>query len=76
MGKKEFLEKYSAKRQKCEVWSRVMGYYRNVNNFNTGKQSEFNVREFFHVSSCPCGKLYYKNNADSNKNLHYFFIRM
>lgn len=56
MGKREFLEKYAGQRQKCEVWSRVMGYYRNVNNFNTGKQSEFNEREFFHVSSCPCNK--------------------
>lgn len=25
MGKKEFLEKYAGQRQKCEVWSRVMG---------------------------------------------------
>ena len=25
MGKKEFLEKYVGQRQKCEVWSRVMG---------------------------------------------------
>ena len=39
MGKKEFLNKYEGERQKCEVWSRVMGYMRNVNSFNVGKNS-------------------------------------
>ncbi|MBF0407084.1 MAG: ribonucleoside triphosphate reductase [Candidatus Riflebacteria bacterium] len=31
-------------RQKCEVWSRVMGYYRPVSQFNVGKKSEFKER--------------------------------
>ncbi len=31
----------------CEVWTRVMGYYRPVSQFNRGKQSEFNERRFF-----------------------------
>ncbi len=28
-------------RQACEVWSRVMGYYRPVSQFNAGKKSEY-----------------------------------
>ena len=47
MGRKEFLEKYSSQRQECEIWTRVMGYMRNVSNFNAGKQSEFRERTFF-----------------------------
>ena len=34
-------------RQRCEVWTRVMGYYRPVSQFNRGKQSEFKERLFF-----------------------------
>lgn len=33
--------------QPCEIWTRVMGYYRPVSQFNTGKQSEFGERLFF-----------------------------
>ena len=29
-------------RQPCEVWTRVMGYFRPVNHFNNGKKSEYN----------------------------------
>ncbi|MFZ2959984.1 MAG: ribonucleoside triphosphate reductase [Candidatus Ozemobacteraceae bacterium] len=31
-------------RQACEVWSRVMGYYRPVSQFNAGKKSEYRER--------------------------------
>lgn len=31
--------------QKCEVWTRVMGYYRPVENFNLGKKSEYKKRK-------------------------------
>ncbi len=34
-------------RQACEIWTRVMGYYRPVSQFNKGKQSEFTERTFF-----------------------------
>lgn len=34
-------------RQRCEVWTRVMGYHRPVSSFNTGKQGEFHERRFF-----------------------------
>lgn len=30
----------------CEVYSRVVGYYRPVQNFNAGKQLEFHERKF------------------------------
>jgi len=34
-------------RQTCEVWTRVMGYYRPVSEFNIGKKSEYADRTFF-----------------------------
>ena len=42
-----------AQRQRCEVWTRVMGYHRPVSAFNVGKKSEFAERKFF---AEPCGK--------------------
>lgn len=34
-------------RQRCEVWTRVMGYHRPVSSFNIGKQGEFHERIYF-----------------------------
>lgn len=34
-------------RQKCEVYSRVVGYIRPVSQWNVGKQAEFNDRKLF-----------------------------
>lgn len=34
-------------RQPCEVWTRVMGYFRPVEAFNIGKKSEFAERVCF-----------------------------
>jgi len=34
-------------RQRCEVWTRVMGYHRPVASFNIGKQGEFQERRHF-----------------------------
>ena len=34
-------------RQECEIWTRVMGYYRPVSEFNIGKKSEHRERVFF-----------------------------
>lgn len=34
-------------RQECEIWTRVMGYYRPVSEFNIGKKSEHAERNFF-----------------------------
>lgn len=40
-------------RQRCEVWTRVMGYHRPVSEFNPGKQSEHNERRHF---TEPCAQ--------------------
>jgi anaerobic ribonucleoside-triphosphate reductase len=34
-------------RQRCEVWTRVMGYHRPVASFNIGKKGEHRERQFF-----------------------------
>lgn len=34
-------------RQKCETFSRSMGYIRPINNFNIGKRAEFEERNTF-----------------------------
>ncbi len=36
-----------SERQRCEVWTRVMGYHRPVASFNIGKQGEYHERLFF-----------------------------
>ena len=33
-----------SERQKCEVWTRVMGYHRPVDSFNKGKKAEYYER--------------------------------
>jgi len=45
--KKEDIKLEDQERQRCEVWTRVMGYHRPVSQFNAGKQSEFKERKFF-----------------------------
>lgn len=35
------------KRTPCEVWTRVMGYHRPVQNWNEGKRAEFKERKCF-----------------------------
>ena len=47
-------------RTKCEIYTRVMGYYRPVSQFNNGKKSEFYTRTYFdentsHSSACLKG---------------------
>ena len=34
-------------RQRCEVWTRVMGYFRPVKSFNIGKKGEYHERITF-----------------------------
>jgi len=36
-----------SERQPCEVWTRVMGYFRPVSSFNRGKQGEYHERKCF-----------------------------
>lgn len=37
-------------RQKCEIWTRVMGYMRPISFFNHGKKSEHKERKHFSES--------------------------
>ncbi len=37
--------------QPCEVWTRVMGYFRPVQSFNIGKKGEYHEREMFSESA-------------------------
>ena len=40
-----------SERQECEVWTRVMGYYRPVSHFNIGKKGEYHERVVFEEPS-------------------------
>lgn len=44
-----------AERQRCEVWTRVMGYHRPVASFNIGKKGEFHERRFFEEQAARLG---------------------
>ena len=46
VGKHSIILK-DEERQECEIWTRVMGYYRPVSEFNIGKKSEHSERQFF-----------------------------
>lgn len=41
------VELKNEERQKCEIWTRVMGYHRPVENFNIGKKGEYEERVHF-----------------------------
>lgn len=51
MSKEALLEKLRAKRTKCIVYTRVMGYHRPVESFNVGKTGEHKERVQF-VENC------------------------
>jgi len=34
-------------RTRCEIWTRVMGYFRPVSQFNTGKKQEYADRKVY-----------------------------
>ena len=40
----------NSERQPCEIWTRVMGYFRPKSDFNSGKKSEFEERKYFSES--------------------------
>ncbi|MBI2095986.1 MAG: hypothetical protein HYT89_07455 [Candidatus Omnitrophica bacterium] len=42
-------------RQRCEVWTRVMGYHRPVSEFNPGKRSEHEGRLHFREERAHLG---------------------
>lgn len=43
----EFKPEFEAKRTKCSVYTRVMGYLRPTDSFNTGKKGEHKERQYF-----------------------------
>lgn len=45
------IELREEERQRCEIWTRVMGYHRPVTSFNPGKQREHADRK--HFIECP-----------------------
>jgi Oxygen-sensitive ribonucleoside-triphosphate reductase len=45
--KQQTIKLEDSERQRCEVWTRVMGYHRPVSSFNPGKQSEHAERVAF-----------------------------
>ncbi len=47
MSKNEALTMLKDKRQKCIVYTRVMGYHRPVESFNVGKTGEHKQRKQF-----------------------------
>ncbi|GAX86773.1 conserved hypothetical protein [Lebetimonas natsushimae] len=47
LSKEEILEKLREKRQKCMVYTRVMGYHRPVESFNIGKKAEHKERKYY-----------------------------
>ena len=47
MNKEKEIKLNDDERQECEVWTRVMGYFRPVEAFNVGKKSEYAERVCF-----------------------------
>lgn len=46
-----------SERQPCEIWSRVMGYFRPFSEFNKGKKAEFRERKPFTEAKCTKSKV-------------------
>lgn len=47
MTKQTQTKQVVLKRQKCEVYSRIVGYIRPTSSWHVGKQEEFKAREVF-----------------------------
>ena len=47
LGNESEIRLNDAERQQCEIWTRVMGYFRPVSEFNIGKKSEYSERQSF-----------------------------
>lgn len=52
----EEIKLTDAERQPCEVWTRVMGYFRPVSEFNIGKKAEYAERICFAEAKAVCAK--------------------
>jgi hypothetical protein len=49
---KQLLELHQEERTRCLVYTRVMGYHRPVESFNTGKKGEHRERKSFVEKKC------------------------
>lgn len=56
MQDQEILEKLKDKRTRCLVYTRVMGYCKPTENFNTGKKGEHRERVMFVEGHCRCNR--------------------
>ena len=54
MTDEEILAQNKEQRQQCEVYTRVMGYFRPVSHFNKGKVSEYEDRVWFTEEKACC----------------------
>ena len=52
MQQEELKSPTAASRQRCEVYSRIVGYIRPVAQWNDGKQAEYANRKTFNVCDC------------------------
>lgn len=58
----EAIQLDDSERQRCEIWTRVMGYHRPIENYNIGKKGEHEERTHFkeekvceYLDGCGCG---------------------
>ncbi len=51
--------------ERCEVWTRVMGYHRPVSSFNVGKKGEFMERTFFTEEASGVGAVVHSAPAST-----------
>ena len=49
MIKKDNIILKDSERTRCEIWTRVMGYFRPTFNYNIGKKQEFKDRKNFKI---------------------------
>ncbi|EKE26296.1 MAG: hypothetical protein ACD_4C00343G0006 [uncultured bacterium (gcode 4)] len=52
------------KRQKCEIYTRVMGYHRPVSQFNIWKKSEYYSRTYF-IEEKTCNSRFIEEFANA-----------
>lgn len=51
MDKEKEIKLDDAERQECEIWTRVMGYFRPLSSHNIGKKQEYADRKCFKISN-------------------------
>lgn len=51
-SKQAILEEHASERNECQKWTRVMGYYRPMSSYNTGKKQESKERVYFETKPC------------------------